>query len=84
MAGIVDAQVTGLTESQKEKFFSAAIKVNYQDEAQYKASISDLFESYFPAEPAPKLDESVKQIDEQHEEAPAASSVWLSQLMSKV
>lgn len=83
MAGIVDAQVADLTESQKEKFFKAAVKVTYQDDEQYKASISDLFESYFPAEPAPKLDEQTepKKMDESEE---PAENQWLSRLMTQV
>lgn len=50
MGQIVDSVVVDLTESQKEKFFKVAAKVNFEDEAQYKAAVDSLFESYFPVE----------------------------------
>lgn len=50
MADIVDAKVSELTESQKEKFYATAAKVKFQDEDQYKQAIDELYESYFPVQ----------------------------------
>ncbi len=49
-AGIVNALAEDLTESQKEKFFTAVEKVEFIDESQYTESAKHIFTSYFPTE----------------------------------
>lgn len=86
MSDIVDAKVSDLTESQKEKFFRVASKVTFQDEEQYAASIDDLYESYFPTsggsklinEGGPQGGEPVKST------ATPEGSTWAEQLLSRI
>lgn len=79
---IVDAKVKDLTESQKEKFFAIASKVRYETEAQYKASIDELFECYFPTKDNSLIAEN------QEDQDPATESqddkTWAAQLFSKI
>jgi len=82
MASIIDEKIEDLTESQKEKFFKVAAKVKFQDEAQYKASIDELFESYFPVEGGDLLKEDRGQ--ETVTETTQEDKTWAAQLFSKI
>lgn len=85
MSDIVDETIKDLTESQKEKFQKVASKVKFQDEEQYKASINDLYESYFPTEGGDFLNEKQeeeKELNEGKQEEPKTD--WLSTVMSRV
>lgn len=85
MSDIVDAKVVDLTESQKEKFFTAATRVKFQDETQYADAIDELYESYFPVEDAndKKTLTERKSADGIITESRAKDS-WLDHLFSKV
>lgn len=85
MADIVDDKVVDLTESQKEKFFKVAAKVKFQDEAQYKASIDELFESYFPTEGGDLLNESSYKTERNPlNEQEGRNKTWADQLFDKI
>lgn len=84
MAEIVDEKVEDLTESQKEKFFRVASKVKFQNEEQYKSSIDELFESYFPTEGGDFLAESQEGIETRVEESKTDDASWASQLLNRI
>jgi hypothetical protein len=53
---IVLSAAKDLTESQKEKFSPAAMKIEYRSQEQYSEAVKNLFESYFPVNEDTKVE----------------------------
>jgi predicted P-loop ATPase/GTPase len=81
MSDIVDAVASGMTETQKERFFESCAKVKFHNEGQYKAAVQELYESFSPESEKEQITESK---DKGVKEKIVESDSWLDGLLSKV